>query len=743
MIPRCSAAAVILILASCGRSAPPDAPAVDTSERVQLIEDFEDDALWSIDAAANHAALRADDAHATHGALALAAEIADNGRGKLILRKEVDDDFSRVRRVLIDAHLGAGAGELQVALRTKKGTQFEFARITLEPGANRDLEFDLTKGALISGTWDQWLKERAQVERLVLHWHGTGSASIALDHLRALAIGPVRRRVTPTIVRLGAAPDRVGLRRLFAVEVELARPTTPTLAGDRAFAHASDVRLRLRAPDGQRLDVRGFATGVTSDQGSATWTYDTRFVPRQPGEWRWQLLIGDGVGSIATTPASFVCDPADPGPGIVGIDAGDPRWLSDEDGNFVYPIGMNVAWAGDYAPYFAALAEAGADTARVWICPWNHPLDKDRRFDPPDFANAAAIDRMFAQAELHGIRVVLVMQFHGALTWDWARNPWNKANGGPCTDAREFWMNGDARERFRRYLDYCIARWAHSPSLLAWELLNEADLCPAAEPEHIVDWHRAMAAHVRRADPYDHLITTSVAHGWNLRGLWAVEDIDLVQPHRYGGDLAKHLDEVPALAGGRKPALLGEFGRGWEAKDDQADSEGRLLRQALWLNWLGDACGAPLPWWWDTHLERQDLVGMFAPLARFVAGEDRRGRHFTRVSAEGEGWTMDAAVAPDVAYAYWHDPASVAEPRAAAVAGLTDERDAVSLSPVLPGTWRIEWWNVGDPTVTPEVAEITVGADATLRLAPGVRSGDVALKARRSDAVPSVTVEPR
>ena len=51
-------------------------------------------------------------------------------------------------------------------------------------------------------------------------------------------------------------------------------------------------------------------------------------------------------------------------------DATDPRWFCARDGSFFYPLGENVAWSGDYEPYAAALAAAGATCFRTWICPW-------------------------------------------------------------------------------------------------------------------------------------------------------------------------------------------------------------------------------------------------------------------------------------------------------------------------------------------------------------------------------------
>ena len=73
--------------------------------------------------------------------------------------------------------------------------------------------------------------------------------------------------------------------------------------------------------------------------------------------------------------AALLCTDGAAAPAMVGIDRDDRRFFSDARGAWFYPLGENVAWAGDYAPYLDAIAAAGGNWLRTWICPWNNPLD--------------------------------------------------------------------------------------------------------------------------------------------------------------------------------------------------------------------------------------------------------------------------------------------------------------------------------------------------------------------------------
>ena len=256
-----------------------------------------------------------------------------------------------------------------------------------------------------------------------------------------------------------------------------------------------------------------------------------------------------------------------------------------------------------------------------------------------------------------------MLHYHGMLGGDWGEEPLNQANGGPCADPREFCRARRRRALFSRYLDYVVARWGHSPSLFAWELWNEVDLCPRFADADVVTgtarWRLS-----RAIDPYHHPITTSIAWHGALPGLWKLPDLAFIQSHAYGPDLAAAFDQAEqAFHAMGKPLFIGEIGRGTEPRDDLVDPEGRLLHHALWQAWMHDFAGGPMPWWWDTHIAPNHLLAHVLGFSRFIAGEDRRGRHFVRATAHTDaGLQVEALVDGDLAYAYCYRPELIANP---------------------------------------------------------------------------------
>jgi hypothetical protein len=154
-----------------------------------------------------------------------------------------------------------------------------------------------------------------------------------------------------------------------------------------------------------------------------------------------------------------------------------------------------------------------------------------------------------------------------------------------------------------------------------------------------------MATCLKRNDPYQHAVTTSVAgeDQWESP-LWRVENLDFVQAHQYGGWRSFGLEAartVERLAKYRRPVLLSEFGLR-EERARNFDPSGRALHSALWAATVSGAAGTPMPWWWDTYVDAFDLYGQFSSVARFVDDVDfpREGfRPISQYSLEFSGQT--------------------------------------------------------------------------------------------------------
>lgn len=721
-------AASMALIAGCGSVdvRPPVDPAT-------LLDGFERDPLWAHDSADDHATMACEAGEAVQGETALVVRAHVGTRGKVLVRKEVDLDASGLTGLSISARcLDGPAPQLALVLRAADGTWLESPFITLAPGWNRDLAWD-------PRTLAAWAKAAPRIERLiVLIKPQGGDCTVALDDLRAT--GTWRWRSDAAV--LGAVespPAQAGLRQPLQLTFALAWP--PDLraaevpkpgAGERLLRRQVAGGAWLTAPDGERW----FQPAACVGEGR----YAVRFSPDRAGSWTVEAGAEAGAGRWHwAAPATVAVSPQAASPGAVRVDPLDRRWLARADGSFVWPLGMNVAWAGDYTPWLDRLQRDGCTALRVWLCPWSNPLDVAGDLQAVNQASAAAIDQLLDDAAARGLVVQLCLTYHGWFGGDWARNPFNKANGGPVTDAREFWTDGQARAGFRRLLDYVSARWGHHPGLLAWELVNEVDLAPRFRDRDLVDWHREMAAHLARVDRRRHPITTSVAEPGHLPELWRLGDLDLVNVHRYQRDPLRAIAASAAdVATAGKPGWAAEAGFDWRPGQALAERDGAYLRQALWWSWMHGLAASSWAWWWDIQVQDQGLTRHHAAFAHYLAGEDPRGLALRTVSSRADGLAVAALFAPDRVWVYAADPAA-ADP-AHGTAQLPARR--FTLAGLAPGGWTCERWDVLAGTIA-ETTSVTVADDGTLALSAPAGSGEAAWKLRRAQPlVPAVRLAP-
>ncbi len=636
---------------------------------------------------------------ATEGAFALRIDVRDDGREKAVVRKEVDLDLSRTTTLGIDAfNLSSQAPGLALAMHSTDGAWFELRSQALHPGWNRDLRWSLeAKDDFSTGTdLTAWQAKSGTIDRLmVLVRPVKGDCSLVVDNLRAL--GPVvlrRDRVRALNVIPPASP--VPRHHGAEVGVNVVFPPITSLsatAADPWLTRMTAVQARVAQADGSSILVNGFCSGLTAEPDGVHYAFTVRLPTEISGVERFQIGVAAGGSYTWSTPGALVVGTQDDGPGMVRRDAGHPRWL-ERDGSWFYPLGENVAWSADYEPYASAIAAAGGNCMRVWICPWNNPLDTAGHLAAINFQNASAIDAMFAACARHGLVVQLCLDYHAALTWDWPRNPWNVVNGGPCASASEFWSNDLARDHFRKLLDYCVARWGTSPQLMAWELFNEADLAPRPSDDVVVAWHHEMASYLHAIDPSRHLVTSSVSTAEALPALWTDAGLDLIEVHAYGVSPPAQLGAIAErFAHSMLPLLVGEWGRGTGAADDQLDHGGVALRQALWCGFMAGMSGAPLPWWWDTHMEPDHLLGAIGHLRSFARDVHLPGQDLHPLQTElAPGVDAHCLIGASSAYGYVFAPEATAQPGATELGRPLGGRQ-LELSGLPAGAWRLELWD--------------------------------------------------
>jgi hypothetical protein len=558
------------------------------------------------------------------------------------------------------------------------------------------------------------------------------------------------------------------------VAVEAANPFDPTEVR---------VDVEVEAPDGEVVVVPAFLyQGYDRSQrpdggerlvatGEREWRF--RFTPTRTGTWRWRWLRTTASGVESGAWQAFRVGPnLDPDRhGFVRIPEG-ARHLEFDDGTPYFPVGENLAWAdhrGSYAyeDWIPKLAASGASYIRLWMPDWDMGIvyppatleDWSARMD-----RAWRLDRVIELAEEHGLQVMLSVQNHGPFELDgffgsgWGRNLFNAANGGPLATPDEFFADPWAREVFRRYLRYVVARWGHSPNVLCWELWNEVDLTEQpATIDPVVDWHREMAGVLRDLDPNDHLVTTSTSDelmtftAWLgsfpipdfplvYEPVWQLPEIDFVQLHSYqifGWGVALPVadtifDLVERMAQYDKPVLVAEAGVDFRgiAETLAADPEGEGFHDLVWAGAFSGAFGSGMSWWWDFVVDTEGWYFHFEPLARLVEGVPFARKAFTR----HRGLAVPAPAHDVVAHVLAGRATLLAWVRNADHEYHRPDRSTVEGGRFTPplavgGRWVGEWidpWSgailgsvdvlAGGPHGTPELAVPSFSRDVALRL---------------------------
>jgi hypothetical protein len=419
--------------------------------------------------------------------------------------------------------------------------------------------------------------------------------------------------------RLGAAP----------VIFEFA----PGEPGSNEAAFAREIFAEVAAPDGTTVRLPAFFSG------RGRWTVHAR--ADQAGEYRLGRILEmlDGreqeISARRTSPTTREVMHPSTRLAITRA-AGDSTRLAFADGTVYTPIGANLAWtAGERVRWhedaFRAFRSNDLNWTRIWMCHWGAMnldwLPEDMGSSPKpgtlDARIAGHWDRVLASAEEHGVYVQLVLQHHGqyssTVNSNWAANPWNAANPGGFLQAPgEFFTSPRARALTKQKYRYIVARWSHSPAILAWELFNEVHWTDAYRHDGneaaVAAWHAEMAAYLRAIDPYDHLVTTSLE---DLHSpIYAA--MDYLQPHLYAINMLTGVREFEQpFEKLDRPVFYGEIG---DDKLPLAPGEkpaGSALTPMVWASLMGPGPN-PAQSWQGEDFIRLGRVGELGAVARFL-----------------------------------------------------------------------------------------------------------------------------
>lgn len=455
-------------------------------------------------------------------------------------------------------------------------------------------------------------------------------------HFRRLRFlsGALRSLACVVVATLAAASGR-------AEPVSFTFPVEPLTDVEAEFAR--EIFAEVITPSGRRVRLPAFP------ERSDRWTVHAR--ADEAGEYRLGSVVEDLPGG------QRVLRPTDADPvrrrvktpitrPAIQRDPRDTSRFLAADGSTYTPLGANLAWADGprvawHLDAFREFEANGLNWTRIWMAHWGGTnldwLPRDMGPSPApgtlDRRVAANWDRILEAAARHGVYVQVVLQHHGQYTTgansNWAINPWNAAHpAGFLQHPAEFFTSPRAAALTRQKYRYIVARWAHSPAVLAWELFNEVHWTNGYMEDEpaVAAWHREMADYIRAIDPYHHLITTSLD---DLESpIYAA--MDYYQPHLYAINMLTSVRafEKPFSAFDR-PVFWGEIGDDKMPVSGEEKSGGSQLVPQVWASLMGPG---PLPGqsWLGEVFVRTRRVRELGAVSRFLTATELAVRHGLR-----------------------------------------------------------------------------------------------------------------
>ncbi len=440
-------------------------------------------------------------------------------------------------------------------------------------------------------------------------------------------------------------------------------------------------QLKITAPDGHATYRPAFIT-VNGLQ--------VRHVARQAGTYHWKLLEPGGAVS-AGPEGQFVLSAGSNPIGPLGINPRNRHFLAWADGIPFIPVGPNIAWVdGDplqgFKQSFATLRANHGNHVRIWMATWSMGLESGRA-DVFRLDRAEQLDGVLAAARAAGIRVTLVLDNHYDVLQG---TPF--PYGDNVVERQDRFFTVPPPPTWERRLRYCLARWGADDALLAFELINEADLAMPVR-ERAIPWLQVAMEKLKEFDVDRRLHTVSWC-GSDWPKALASPAIDMAQLHSYVLEWIEETEAVklatrdgvgmliPAAmqanvagaSGEIRPWLLGEVGyQGSTAENpgNDRDVTGLLLRQQLWAGFLLGSCGGGMNWWWDVYLDAHHLWPVYGAFASVTAHLDLTDSDLAPLSPNEVGavrvigWTSprQALLWPQVRNDTWYQALVTGAPR--------------------------------------------------------------------------------
>ncbi len=471
-----------------------------------------------------------------------------------------------------------------------------------------------------------------------------------------------------TVVNFAFQPNSAQVGSVCEASFEL-----PDFVGSPFKRSELAVDALIQRPDGQVERMPGFyaedfVLRPIGPQGelmaSGRPRFRIRYTPSEAGRHLLGVEIVNGAQQATVPTFAFDVAPATPDyRGFVRVDRRDPVHLSFDNGEWFRGLGVNTrspndtrheamvphhSWLDEglnfYRRVFPIYQAHGINVAEVWMSSWWLALewipDAPGNHGVGHFNQQRAwlLDELFRLAAEHDIYLLLVINNHGKFSTfcdqEWARNPFNAANGGFLTDNQAYFSDPQARQAFKQQADYLVARWSYSPNLLAWKLFSEINLTGASHHFYrtppMIEWHREMSEYLHEIDPHKHLVTTHWSSNYTVinEPIAVLPKLDILTTDAYTGgfgrtdQLLEFLEGTSAYAEQmKKPVIITEFG-GHPMGDSMAVLK-RQLHLGNWYGVFGKAAIVPMLWWFAI-VDEENLYDRYQAVAAFIADEDTR-----------------------------------------------------------------------------------------------------------------------
>lgn len=380
-------------------------------------------------------------------------------------------------------------------------------------------------------------------------------------------------------------------------------------------------------------DYQILETGEVVETG--TGKFKIRFTPDKIGKWNYKIKVMAGKNEIAQTKWDFFyCKNDDRNNGFIRISKKDYLFMEFSNKKPFYAIGMNLCWSTndvikDYEKWLGKLKENGCNFIRLWMANWFVGIEWTetgiRNYEKRQ-KQAFLLDKILDMCREKGIYIMLCLvphvEFSNKTNSNWEKNPYNIKNDGLLKDPSEFFTDMIAREAFKNRIKYIIARWGYSPNIFAWEIFNEVEKTDNYNTENIIKWHKDIISYIKKLDVNKHLISTSFANPNMDAEIWKLSDINFTQTHFYGVKDGSELYELSKEKTDNysKPHIVSTFIT--DLEDDfiknNIDPEGISLINSIWAGVFTLSFGSPMPWYWDSYIDKNNLFRIFKPLSEFV-----------------------------------------------------------------------------------------------------------------------------